>query len=171
IAIFAAFLATAFAGYRAPGSSAYYGYSPSYGVPKAAYAVPVAAYAAPKAAYIEPVYKPQPYSFGYNIDDGYGNNNHQNEEGDEYGSKRGSYGYTDAYGIYRKVDYIADDYGFRASISTNEPGTTSADPADVKMVAKEPAAQVHPAPAYHAPTYVAYGGHHGGHHGRFGYKS
>lgn len=25
----------------------------------------------------------------------------------------GSYGYMDAYGIYRKVDYVADKYGFR----------------------------------------------------------
>lgn len=57
---------------------------------------------------------PQPYNFGYQIDDGYGNNQHQAEEGDSYGNKKGSYGFTDAYGIYRKVDYIADELGFRA---------------------------------------------------------
>lgn len=69
--------------------------------------------------------------------------------GDDYGTKKGSYGYTDAYGIYRKVDYIADSYDnwsfpslndffieicywfflffqtirFRATVSSNEPGT------------------------------------------------
>lgn len=51
--------------------------------------------------------------------------------GDSYGNKKGSYGYTDAHGVYRKVDYIADEHGFRAKISTNEPGTDSADPANV----------------------------------------
>jgi hypothetical protein len=51
--------------------------------------------------------------------------------GDSYGNKKGSYGYTDAHGIYRKVDYIADEHGFRAKISTNEPGTASDDPANV----------------------------------------
>lgn len=35
----------------------------------------------------------------------------------------GSYGYTDAYGVYRKVDYVADENGFRATIRSNEPGT------------------------------------------------
>ena len=36
----------------------------------------------------------------------------------------GSYGYTDGHGIYRQVDYVADKNGFRASIKTNEPGTS-----------------------------------------------
>lgn len=33
--------------------------------------------------------KPQPYNFGYNIDDGYGNTQFRNEEGDDYGNKKG----------------------------------------------------------------------------------
>lgn len=37
----------------------------------------------------------------------------------------GSYGYTDSYGIYRQVDYVADKNGFRATIKTNEPGTAN----------------------------------------------
>lgn len=37
----------------------------------------------------------------------------------------GTYGYTDSYGIYRQVDYVADKHGFRATIKTNEPGTAS----------------------------------------------
>lgn len=67
----------------------------------------------------------------------------QYTKGDEYGTKRGSYGYTDANGLYRKVEYIADEHGYRATITTNEPGTANADPADVKIYAKEP-----PASAY-----------------------
>ena len=78
----------------------------------------------------------QPYSFGYSINDGHGNEQLREEKSDANGHKRGSYGYTDAYGIYRKVDYIADEHGFRASISTNEPGTGGGDPADVHMEAR-----------------------------------
>ncbi|XP_053214707.1 cuticle protein 16.8-like [Panonychus citri] len=143
-------------------SPAYYGYSgPSsrYShIPKAAYAIPAPSYASPKASYAEPLYehKPQPYSFGYDINDGYGNKNHKQEEGDEYGAKRGSYGYTDAHGIYRKVDYVADKHGFRATVSTNEPGTAPKDPADVKMIVKEspPSHSVYAAPAYLRPSYA-----------------
>ncbi|RWS16360.1 Cuticle protein 16.8-like protein, partial [Dinothrombium tinctorium] len=170
ITIIAAIVAIASAGYRAATSPAYYGYAPAL-VPKAAYAIPHAAYADPKADYVEPFYKPQPYSFGYNIDDGYGNNNFQNEEGDEHGGKRGSYGYTDAHGVYRKVDYIADNHGFRASISTNEPGTSGADPADVKMQAKDAPAKIYAAPAFVAPAYVAYRApYHGPGYGHHGFK-
>ena len=96
---------------------------------------------------------PQPYNFGYKIDDGYGNNQHQEESGDTYGNKKGSYGFTDAYGIYRKVDYIADEGGFRATISTNEPGTADSHPADAKIISAP--AVVAAAPAYHAPVYAA----------------
>ena len=95
----------------------------------------------------------QPYSFGYSINDGYGNEQTREEKSDTNGHKRGSYGYVDAYGIYRKVDYIADEHGFRASISTNEPGTGGGDPADVHMEARPVAnpVVVAAAPAYHAP--------------------
>ncbi|KPM03198.1 hypothetical protein QR98_0016280 [Sarcoptes scabiei] len=70
-------------------------------------------------------YPPQPYKFGYDVKDGYGGTLNQKEEGDEYGNKKGTYGYTDSYGIYRQVDYVADKHGFRATIKTNEPGTAS----------------------------------------------
>lgn len=81
----------------------------------------------------EPVYyKPQPYAFGYAIKDAWGNGQHRHEVGDEYNTKRGSYGFTDANGIYRRVDYIADGLGFRAVIKTNEPGTTSHEPAHAR---------------------------------------
>lgn len=45
------------------------------------------------------------------------------EDADESGTKKGSYGYTDAYGVYRMVEYTADSSGFHANIKTNEPGT------------------------------------------------
>lgn len=72
----------------------------------------------------EPVYAPQPYSFGYDTVDEYGNKQFRQETSDANNAKRGSYGYTDADGIYRRVDYVADAAGFRATISTNEPGSS-----------------------------------------------
>jgi len=131
------------------------GYEPVYGpVP---YAAPT--YAAPAKAYApEPYYPPEPYSFGYDINDGYGGALNQQETGDAHGNKKGSYGYKDAYGIYRQVDYVADDYGFRATIKTNEPGTANQDPASVQLQSSAPPVQYAPAPykapSYSAPTYV-----------------
>lgn len=112
--------------YPRANSPAYYGFSPEYHPQPTKHRVALV----PRASYHQPSYgepsyeqhKPSPYSFGYKVNDGYGNSNFQNEEGDDYGAKKGSYGYTDAYGIYRKVDYIADAYGFRANVYTNEPG-------------------------------------------------
>ncbi|KPM09986.1 structural constituent of cuticle-like protein [Sarcoptes scabiei] len=88
---------------------------------------------------------PEPYNFQYAANDEYGNNQYRNEEQDKSGVIRGSYGYTDANGLYRVVDYVADDDGFRASIRTNEPGgltephpTTGSveNPADVQLSAE-----------------------------------
>ncbi|XP_022240175.1 uncharacterized protein LOC106458290 isoform X2 [Limulus polyphemus] len=83
---------------------------------------------------------PQPYDFGYQVKDDYGNSQSRQEAGDDYGNKVGSYSYRDAYGIYRKVEYVADADGFRAKIKTNEPGTSNDSPADVSIVAEEPVA-------------------------------
>lgn len=79
-----------------------------------------------------------PFAWGYDINDGYGGAQYHKESGDEYGKRTGSYGYTDAYGIYRQVDYVADEHGFRATIKTNEPGTANESPADVELHAYEP---------------------------------
>lgn len=79
-----------------------------------------------------------PFAWGYDINDGYGGAQYHKENGDEYGKRTGSYGYTDAYGIYRQVDYVADEHGFRATIKTNEPGTANESPADVELHAYEP---------------------------------
>lgn len=76
---------------------------------------------------------PIPYSFGYEFKDEYGASQSRKEDADGYGYKKGSYGYTDGYGIYRQVDYVADEKGFRASVKTNEPGTDNQNPADVQI--------------------------------------
>ncbi|XP_074599587.1 uncharacterized protein LOC141853955 [Brevipalpus obovatus] len=95
-------------------------------------------------------YPYQPYGFGYEVEDGWGNFQYRHEKSAEPWKVKGSYGYKDAWGIYRHVDYVADKHGFRAHIKTNEPGTAPKDPAAVKMSA-------HPVPAGH--------GHKKHHHG------
>ncbi|KAF7494964.1 Cuticle protein 16.8 [Sarcoptes scabiei] len=72
--------------------------------------------------------EPEPYSFNFNVNDDSGTNQFRREEGDRNGVVRGSYGYTDAWGLYRIVDYVADKNGFRATIRTNEPGLVERNP-------------------------------------------
>ncbi|KAH9384657.1 hypothetical protein HPB48_026668 [Haemaphysalis longicornis] len=81
----------------------------------------------------------------------------------------GSYGYRDEYGIFRRVNYVADANGFRATIDTNEPGTAAGRSADAVFNANPVAAPVRaksasapfpiyvPAPAY-GSGYTARGG-------------
>ncbi|GIY28557.1 hypothetical protein CDAR_409601 [Caerostris darwini] len=78
------------------------------------------------------LHRPQPYSFGYAIEDAHGSQ-HRQEEGDGAGVVRGSYGFVDERGIHRIVYYVADHLGFRAKIVTNEPGTANQNPAGVLM--------------------------------------
>lgn len=90
---------------------------------------------------------PIPYDFGYDIAGDYGEfRQNRKETGDGHGNVQGSYGYTDAYGIYRQVDYVADGYGFRANVKTNEPGTDNQNPADVSI-------QAAPVVVPHGPRY------------------
>ncbi|OQR80068.1 cuticle protein 16.8-like [Tropilaelaps mercedesae] len=74
-------------------------------------------------------YPPQPYQFGYDTIDEYGTKMTRHEESDANNRKKGSYSFTDAHGITRRVDYVADEHGFRATINTNEPGTAPSQPA------------------------------------------
>lgn len=60
---------------------------------------------------------PEPYNFNFDVKDDYGNNQFRREESDSTGTVRGSYGYTDANGVYRIVDYVADDNGFRGEVT------------------------------------------------------
>ena len=61
------------------------------------------------------------YAFGYNEDHATGGTFRKEKGGP--GVQVGSYGLRDHDGRMRTVNYVADALGFRASISTNEPGT------------------------------------------------
>lgn len=50
---------------------------------------------------------------------------------------KGSYGLMDADGRVRVVNYVANGYGFRAAVATNEPGTVPSTPAGVNVVPPE----------------------------------
>jgi len=76
----------------------------------------------------------KPYKIAYDSVDGNGTTMRREESKDDKGVVRGSYSYTDPFGIFRVVEYIADENGFRASIRTNEPGiakTENGDPSGV----------------------------------------
>ncbi|KAH9399008.1 hypothetical protein TYRP_018394 [Tyrophagus putrescentiae] len=89
--------------------------------------------------------EPEPYSYNWQYGDETGNGQFRREEQDKNGVVRGSYGYTDAWGLYRVVDFIADKDGYRASIRSNEPGlvernpvTNQVDaPANIKIAAED----------------------------------
>ncbi|CAN7996841.1 unnamed protein product, partial [Ixodes pacificus] len=96
---------------------------------------------------------PQPYSFGYDNVDEFGTRMTRQETGDVNNNKIGSYSYVDAHGIARTVNYVADAFGFRASVQTNEPGTKTSEPADaptysssVEVQAPTVVKAVHPTP-------------------------
>lgn len=62
------------------------------------------------------------YAFGYGINDGHGMFTSHSEVGDAMGNKVGYYTLADEDGKERRVDYVADKMGFRASVQSNEPG-------------------------------------------------
>ncbi|GBN26767.1 hypothetical protein AVEN_171922-1 [Araneus ventricosus] len=89
------------------------------------------------ARFVTPVHHaPQPFKFGYNVKDKHGEQ-HREEVGDGKNVK-GSYGFTDARGIHRQVNYVADHAGFRAQVKTNEPGTANQNPAAVHIISDAP---------------------------------
>ncbi|XP_022247270.1 uncharacterized protein LOC106463626, partial [Limulus polyphemus] len=77
----------------------------------------------PAAAPAYDINIPTPYDTGYDTVDEYGTRQSRQESGDGNGRVQGSYGYTDPWGTSRQVNYVADEGGFRAWISTNEAGT------------------------------------------------
>ncbi|KAK8786112.1 uncharacterized protein LOC144099197 [Amblyomma americanum] len=95
------------------------------------------------------------YSFGYNENHATGGTSRW-ESGDGVGNKKGSYSLRGADGRWRTVKYVADGAGFRAAVSTNEPGTAPSSPASAGINA--PILAV-PAGPYHGG---AYGGGYGG---------
>ncbi|CAL1286177.1 unnamed protein product [Larinioides sclopetarius] len=74
-----------------------------------------------------------PFTFGYRFTDDYGTTQAREEKTDPNGSKTGSYSFVDATGNYRRVDYIADVHGFRATVRSNEPGVFPENPAHVRV--------------------------------------
>lgn len=75
---------------------------------------------------------PQPFDFNYNVADEEGNT--QNHQASSDGrTVKGSYGYTNKEGLFRIVEYVADENGYRAMIKTNEPGTVSGGSADAPV--------------------------------------
>ncbi|EEC12116.1 cuticle protein, putative [Ixodes scapularis] len=82
------------------------------------------------------------------------------ETGDVNNNKVGSYSYVDANVAARIVNYVADAFGYRASVQTNQPGPKTSERADapaysssVKVQAPVVVKAVHPTPvAVHADT-------------------
>ncbi|XP_022710331.1 uncharacterized protein LOC111272917 isoform X2 [Varroa jacobsoni] len=98
---------------------------------------------------------PQPYDFGYSIQDEYGNSQYRQETGHQGGIIRGSYGYTDALGTYRKVKYIADGNGFRAEVLSNEPGVKGENPASASFIVDVPRQTFQPAGFLSPPSSIS----------------
>ncbi|GIY30435.1 uncharacterized protein CDAR_375911 [Caerostris darwini] len=74
---------------------------------------------------------PKPFAVAYQAN-GDGASSFRSEQGDASGNVRGSYGYRDAQGLYRMVEYSAGQGGFQAAVKTNEPGVDGKEnPADV----------------------------------------
>ncbi|GFX83840.1 uncharacterized protein TNCV_351041 [Trichonephila clavipes] len=78
--------------------------------------------------------RPKPFNMGYQTVDEQGSTSVRSEQGDASGNVRGMYGYRDAQGLYRLVEYTAGRAGFQAAVKTNEPGVDGKEnPADVIM--------------------------------------
>ncbi|XP_022655157.1 uncharacterized protein LOC111273620 isoform X2 [Varroa jacobsoni] len=75
-------------------------------------------------------YPPIPFEYAYTSDDPEGSHSAQSS-GDGNGRMTGSYSISLADGRTRTVNYVADENGYRAEVTTNELGTESKNPADV----------------------------------------
>ncbi|GFS35661.1 adult-specific rigid cuticular protein 15.7 [Nephila pilipes] len=96
------------------------------------------------------------YAFGYDIKNGVGAANSRSEVGDAHGNKKGSYTIADIDGRARRVDYVADGLGFRATVKTNEPGTAASAPA-AALIASPYAGPVAPVVNHVAPAAAVVG--------------
>ncbi|XP_003742427.1 cuticle protein 10.9 [Galendromus occidentalis] len=77
-------------------------------------------------------YAPIPYKYAYSATGDEGSHSAE-ETSDGNGRVQGSYTIQLADGRVRTVSYVADENGFRPSISTNELGTESRAPADAAI--------------------------------------
>merc|ERR1719264_881658 len=126
--VFSALVAAANAGIiAAPYATAGLPYAAA--APLAYAQAPVIAKAAPVAVAPAPVAVPTPVSSQYQAQDEFGNTNYgysninsaKQEVGNAYTGVAGSYQYVDANNIPQRVDYVADDLGFRITGATNLP--------------------------------------------------
>ncbi|CAL1277099.1 unnamed protein product [Larinioides sclopetarius] len=83
---------------------------------------------------------PRPYEFGFQMNDGNGTTQHRQEIRQENGDIKGSYGYIDPLGVYRKVEYYTDATGYHAKVSSNEPGLSNKNSANVIFIVENPPA-------------------------------
>ncbi|XP_015926444.1 uncharacterized protein [Parasteatoda tepidariorum] len=105
--------------------------------------------------------KAEPYDFGFQSTDEFGTIMNRKESSDSNGAVRGSYGYTDPFGVFRHVDYVADEFGFRAEVKSNEPGMGTQSPANVQIYAEPPPAGVIVERPYYHPHGYLQGGQNG----------
>uniref|UniRef100_A0A0P5JN20 Cuticle protein n=1 Tax=Daphnia magna TaxID=35525 RepID=A0A0P5JN20_9CRUS len=114
-------------------------YAPKYEAPK---------YEAPK--YEEVTYAPQPYSFGYDVQDKESYNDFDHSEKSEANVVTGSYRVALPDGRTQIVTYKADSYGYTADVKYE--GEARYPEYKETQQYKAPA---YPAPAYKAPEYKA----------------
>ncbi|XP_046455596.1 cuticle protein 7-like isoform X1 [Daphnia pulex] len=117
-------------------------YAPKYEAPK---------YEAPKyeAKYEEVTYAPQPYSFGYDVQDKESYNDFEHNEKSDYNVVTGSYRVALPDGRTQIVTYKADAYGYTADVKYEGEAKYP------EYVEKQYKAASYPAPAYSAPAYSA----------------
>lgn len=93
--------------------------------------------AAPAPAPADPLAKPNPYTFSYSADSLGGRSSHS-EQGDGAGRVQGFYTILGADGRERRVEYVADELGYRATIQTNEVGTKADSAANAEYIVSAP---------------------------------
>lgn len=81
--------------------------------------------------------KPIPYAFSYSADSLGGRSAHS-EQGDGNGRVSGFYTILGADGRERRVEYVADELGYRATIQTNEVGTKADSAANAEFIVSAP---------------------------------
>lgn len=85
----------------------------------------------------DPLARPIPYAFSYSADSLGGRSAHS-EQSDGNGRVSGFYTILGADGRERRVEYVADELGYRATIQTNEVGTKSDSAANAEYIVSAP---------------------------------
>lgn len=85
----------------------------------------------------DPLAQPTPYAFSYSADSLGGRSSHS-EQSDGNGRVSGFYTILGADGRERRVEYVADELGYRATIQTNEIGTKADSAANAEYIVSAP---------------------------------